>query len=85
MAQSAKTSQGEASLSSKVRLPSVKTGSAAYLVSTSSLTVNAEAVTHALRWIVILLTDSVSLLQSEKWSISTFEKSSGCSALDMPE
>ncbi len=50
----------------------IREDSAAYLVSTSSLTVDVEAVTHALRWIAILLTDSVSLLQSEKWSTSTF-------------
>ena len=47
--QSPKTSQGGASLSSKGRLLSVKT--AAYTVSASSLTMEVEAVTHALRWI----------------------------------
>ena len=49
MAQSQKTSKGGASLSSKVQLPPVKTASAAYTVSTSSLTVEVEAVTHAFR------------------------------------
>ena len=50
--------------------------SAAYSVSTSSLTVEVEAVTHALRWIasrgdsqtthVLIFTDSLSLLQKVK-------------------
>ena len=50
--------------------------SAAYTVSTSSLTMKVEAVTHALRWIAsrgdsqttvaIILTDSMSLLQKAK-------------------
>ena len=50
--------------------------SAAYTVSTSSLTTEVEAVTHALRWIAsrsdsqtrhaIILTDSVSLLQKSR-------------------
>ena len=50
--------------------------SAAYTVSTSSLTMEVEAVTHALRWIAsradgrttytIILTDSLSLLQKVK-------------------
>ena len=50
--------------------------SAAYTVSTSSLTMEVEAVTHALRWIalrgdsqtthVVILTDSMSLLQQVK-------------------
>ena len=50
--------------------------SAAYTVSTSSLTMEAEAVTHALRWIAsrgdsqtthaIILTHSISLLQNVK-------------------
>ena len=71
MAQSPKTSQGGASLSSNARLPSMKT--AAYTISTSSLTMEVEAVTHAIRRIAstgdnqtthaIILTDSMSLLQ----------------------
>ena len=44
MAQSPKTSQGGASLSSKI-------DSVAYTISASSLTVELEAVTHALCWI----------------------------------
>ena len=50
--------------------------SAAYMVSTSSLTMEVEAVTHALRWIAsrgdsqtthaIILTDPMSLLQKVK-------------------
>ena len=50
--------------------------SAAYTVSTSSLTMEVEAVTHALRWIAlrgdsqtthaVILTDSMSLLQQVK-------------------
>ena len=78
----------------------IREDGAAYTVSTSSLTMEVEAVTHALRWIAsrgdsqtthaVILTDSVSLLQkveSEmcRWSTSTFENSCGCTALDMPE
>ena len=69
MAQSPKTSQGGASLSNKE-------DSIAYTISASSLTVELEAVTHALRWIVsrggcqtthaITLADSVRLLQKVK-------------------
>ena len=54
--------------------------SAAYTVSTSSLTMEEEAVTHALRWIAprsdsqtrhaIILTDSMSLLQKMQWLAS---------------
>ena len=76
MAQSPKTSQGGASLSSKVRPPSMET---VYTVSTSSLTTEVEAVTHALRWVAsrgdnqtthaIILTDSMSLLQTD-WDVS---------------
>ena len=48
--------------------------SAAYTVSTSSLTMEVEEVTHALRWIAsrgnsthaIILTDSMSLLQKPR-------------------
>ena len=80
MAQSPKTSQGVASLSRKVRLPCMKTASAAYTVSTSGLTAEVEAVvssggsrtTHA-----IILTDLISLLQKVKsgmgspdWNVS---------------
>ena len=74
MARSPKTSRGGASPSSKVRPPSVK--SAVYTVSTSSLTMEREAVTRALRWIAsrggsqitqaIILTDSMGLLQKEQ-------------------
>ena len=74
MAWSPKTSRGGASPSSKVRPPSVK--SAVYTVSTSSLTMEREAVTRALRWIAsrggsqitqaIILTDSMGLLQKEQ-------------------
>ena len=64
--------------------------SAAYTVSTSSLTMEVEAITHALRWIasrgdsrtthVIILTDSMSLLQRVKsgmgnpdWNVSVVD------------
>ena len=57
MAQSPKTNQGGASLSSKVRLPSMKTASAAHTVSSSGSTVDVEA---------IILTDLISLLQKVK-------------------
>ena len=50
MAQLPKTSQGGASLSSKVQPPYMKTVQP-YTVSTSSLTMEVEAVTNALRWI----------------------------------
>ena len=73
MTQLPKTSQGGASPSSKVRLPSNHEDSAAYTVSASSLTMEVETVTHALRWIAsradshithaIILTESISLLQ----------------------
>ena len=73
MAQSPKTSQGGASLSSKVPLPSMKT---VQPISTSSLTKEVEAVIHALGWTAsrgdsrtthaIILTDSMSLLQKVK-------------------
>ena len=82
MALSPKTSQGGASLSSKVRLPPMQT-----VVSTSSLTMEAKAVIHTLRWIAsrgdsrtthaIILIDSMSLLQKMKsgmgspdWNVS---------------
>ena len=52
--------------------------SAACEVSTSSLTMEMEAVTHALRWIAsrgdshaIILTDSMSLLQKVEWKAQT--------------
>ena len=73
-AQSPKTNQDGASLSSKVRPPSMKTVQPT--VSNSSLTMEVVAVTHALRWIAsrgdsqtthaIILTDSMSLLQKVK-------------------
>ena len=79
--------------------------SAAYEVSTSSLTIEVEAVTHTLRWIasrgdsqtthVIILTDSMSLLQKVKngmespnWHVSMFDihlRKIICTVLDMPE
>ena len=80
MAQSPKASQGGALLSSKGRLPSMKTASAAYTVSSSGSTVEVEAVassgdsrtTHG-----IILTDLISLLQKVKsgmgspdWNVS---------------
>ena len=75
MAQSPKTSQGGASLSIKMRLPSMKTVQPTRS-QTSSSTVEVEAVTHTLRWIAsrsdswiahaILLTDSISLLEKVK-------------------
>ena len=83
MAQSPKTSQGGASRSSKVRLPSTDEDSAAYTVSTSTLATEVEAVTHALRWIAsrgdsrttraIIVTDSMSLLQkmTVEWEAQT--------------
>ena len=77
--------QSEWDFTVKQGATTIREDSAAYTVSTSSLTMEVEAVTHALRWTAILLTDSVSLLQSEKWSTSTFENSYGCTALDMPE
>ena len=69
MAQSPKASQGGALLSSKGRLPSMKTANAAYTVSSSGSTVEVEAVassgdgrsTHG-----IILTDLISLLQKVK-------------------
>ena len=83
MAQSPKTSQGGASRSSRVRLPSTDEDSAAYTVSTSTLATEVEAVTHALRWIAsrgdsgttraIIVTDSMSLLQkvTVEWEAQT--------------
>ena len=75
-----------------------------FTVSTSSLIMEVEAVAPALRWTasrgdsrtthVIILTDSVSLLQKWKWKVQTgmcqrstltFENSCGCTLLDMPE
>ena len=83
------TSQGGASLSSKVRPPSMQK-SAANMVSTTSLTMEVETVTRALWWIAsngdrqvthaIILTDSGSLLQKVKsemgspdWQVSIFD------------
>ena len=83
MAQSPKTSQGGASLSSKVRLPSMKTVQPIR----SHPPMEEETVTGALRWIAsrgdsqtthaIILTDSMSLLQKVKngmgspdWNVS---------------
>ena len=76
MAQSLKTSHGGASLSSKVQLLSMKTVQPITMVSTSSWTMEVEAVTHALRWIAsrgdsrttyaTILTDSMNLLQKVK-------------------
>ena len=60
----------------KQGVTTIHVDSAAYAVSTSSLTVEMEAVTHALRWIAsrsdsqtrhaIILTDSMILLQNVK-------------------
>ena len=60
---------------------SIHEDSAAYAVSTSSLTMETEAVTHALYWIIsrgdsqtahaIILSDSVSLLQKVKSGMPT--------------
>ena len=74
--------------------------SAAYTVSSSSLTMEVEAVTHALRWIasrgdsptthaIILTAFNETATQSEKWNgmprVECAENSWGCAALDMPE
>ena len=76
MGQSPKTNQGGASLSNKE-------DSAAYTISASSLTIEVEAVTHALRWIAsrgdsrttraIIVTDSMSLQQkvTVEWEAQT--------------
>ena len=80
MAQSPKTSERRVSLLSKVR-PSIHEVSAAYKVSSSSLTVYVKAVKCALHWIsfrnhnqtrhATILTNSVSLIiatKREKWN-----------------
>ena len=75
MAQSPKTSQRGA-LIVKQGATTIHEDIAAYTISTSSLTMEVEAVTHALRWIAsrgdsqttpaIILTNSMSLLQKMK-------------------
>ena len=55
MAQSPKTNQDGASLSTvKQGATTIHEGSAVYTVSASSLAMEMEAVTHALRWIAFL-------------------------------
>ena len=75
MAQSPKTGQGWG-FTGKQGTTNIHEDSAAYTISTSSLTMEVEAVTHALRWVVsrgdsrtthvLILTDSMSLLQKVK-------------------
>ena len=79
MAQPPKTSQG-GGFTVEQGAATIHEDSAAFTVSTSSLTMEVEAVTHALRWTAsrgdsqtthaILLTDSMSLTatKSEKWN-----------------
>ena len=77
MAQSPKTGQGPGwGFTVKQGVTTIHEDSIAYTVSTSSLTMEVEAVTHALRWIAsggdsrtthaIILTDSLSRLQKVK-------------------
>ena len=65
----------------KQGVTTIPEGCAAYTVSTSSLTVDVEAVTHTFCWTAsrgesltmhaIILTDSVSLLQKAEWETQT--------------
>ena len=98
MAQSPKTSQGGASqLVSMQGATTIHEDSAAYEVSTSSLTMEMEAVTHALRWIASRFSQ-IQRACYKKWKVeweaqtgmcqcstSTFEESCRCTVLDMPK
>ena len=71
--------QSGSDTTAKQGVTTINEDNAAYTVSTSSLTMAVEAVTHALRWIAsrgdsrsthaILLTDSMTLLQNVKSGI----------------
>ena len=78
---SPESGQGGVSLSSKARLPSMNTVQLIIIVSTSSLTMEVEAVAHALHWIAPrgdsqithadILTDSMCSLQKGKGGIGS--------------
>ena len=81
MARSVTKDQSGWGLTVKQGVTTIHEDSAVYTVSTSGLTMEVEAVTHALRWIAsrgdsrtthgISLTDSMSLLQKVKWEVHT--------------
>ena len=77
MAQSPKTSQGGASLSSKRRPPSTKTVQSIRSQPPLSLTMEVEEITHALRWIASKVTVGLHMPSSSQIQWACYKKRNG--------